>query len=140
MAMQKASLDPTSETDREKCLFVDDALPNVRAAKSFSWKSSVWFREKLTLSQRAHLVSDAEASDNYYQEKQKEKEGIEQNIKAPSGSYAELLKRGQEGGDGEDIEGIDAVVSNLQELREIWPFIFKEDTSVAVTPSDSSTA
>jgi pyrimidine and pyridine-specific 5'-nucleotidase len=139
MAMQKASLDSNLQTDRAKCLFVDDSLSNVRGAKAIPWKSSVWFREKLTPSQRAHLVSGAEASDNDKQAKQKEKERVEQIVKAPSGSYAEQLKWTLEGGDGKDTEGVDAVISNLQELREIWPFIFKEGASVTVTPSNSST-
>jgi pyrimidine and pyridine-specific 5'-nucleotidase len=135
MAMRKASLDPNSQTDRAKCLFVDDSLSNVRGAKAIPWKSSIWFREKLTPSQRAHLVSGAEASDNVEQAKEKEKERVEQIVRAPSGSYAEQLKQGLEGGDGKDTEGVDAVISNLQELRDIWSFIFKEGTSVAVTPS-----
>jgi pyrimidine and pyridine-specific 5'-nucleotidase len=139
MAMQKASLDPNSQTDRAKCLFVDDSPSNVRGAKAIPWKSGVWFREKLTPSQRTHLVSGAETSDNDEQAKQKEKERVERLVRAPSGSDAEQLKQGLEGGDGKDTEGVDAVISNLQELRDIWPFIFKEGTTVAVTPSASST-
>ncbi len=110
-AMSKASLDYSNASDISKCLFVDDSLSNVRAAKSFGWKSSVWFREKLSMEKRAHLVSGDESK-------------IQEMIKAPTGAYAEALRISMEGGDGKATTGVDAVVSGLEQLREVWPFIF----------------
>lgn len=119
--MKQASLDPSLPSDRAKCVFVDDSLSNVRAAKSFGFKSSLWFRETLTAEQRAHLVSGDEAK-------------VEAILKAPSGAYAEQIKRSLEGGEGKDTEGVDAVIADLQLLREIWPFIFKEREQEEPTP------
>jgi pyrimidine and pyridine-specific 5'-nucleotidase len=111
--MKQASLDPALPSDRAKCVFVDDSLPNVRGAKKFGFKSSVWFREVLSQEQRAHLVSGNE-------------EKIEAILKAPTGAYAEQLKQSLEVGDGKETEGVDAVVADLQELRDAWSFVFKE--------------
>ena len=36
-------------TDPSKCLFVDDSLQNVRAAKKLGWGSCVYYREKRTV-------------------------------------------------------------------------------------------
>lgn len=146
MAMQKASLDPTSPADRAKCLFVDDSLSNARAAHTIPWRSSVWFRERLTPAQRAHLVSGDEAGLNNGQTRPLTEEEVREKIErvtgTPSGSYAEQLQRVLEGGDGKDTEGVDAVISSLHELREVWSFIFRGSSlanSVIDTSSTSST-
>jgi len=118
--MSKASLDHSNASDISKCLFVDDSLSNVRAAKSFGWKSSVWFREQLSAEKRAHLVSGDESK-------------IQEVIKAPTGAYAEALRISMQGGDGKDTPGVDAVVSDLEQLREVWPFIFLQKESVVET-------
>jgi len=60
-----------------QCLFVDDSLKNVRAAKALGWGSSVYFREK-----------DADRPDA---------EGV----------------------------GVDATISDLEELRTVWAHLFK---------------
>ena len=127
MAMSRASLDPTSPADRAKCLFVDDSLSNVRAARSLQWGSSVWFRERLTPEQRAHLVSGDEATLTEEQARAQ----VQKEMKAQSGAYAEQLKQSLEGGDGKDTEGVDAVVASLHQLKEVWPFIFKSASSDA---------
>lgn len=111
--MKQASLDPSLPSDRAKCVFVDDSLSNIRGSKTFGFKSSVWFRERLTPEQCARLVSGAEGK-------------VDDILKSPSGIYAEQLKQALEEGDGKDTEGVDDVVADLQELRNIWPFVFKE--------------
>lgn len=111
--MSKASLDPSKASEKFKCLFVDDSLSNVRAAKHFGWKSNIWYREQLSPEQRAHLVSGDESK-------------IQEALKSPTGAYAEALRISMEGGDGKDTPGVDAVVSNLQQLRLVWPFVFKD--------------
>ncbi|KIJ56607.1 hypothetical protein M422DRAFT_22760 [Sphaerobolus stellatus SS14] len=83
-AMEKASV-----TDPSKCLFVDDSLQNVQAAKKLGWGSCVYFREKRTV------------------------EGVLKN----------------EG----PIEGVDATIENLEELRTVWKYIFKPDNNSATT-------
>lgn len=134
MAMSRASLDPTSPEDRAKCLFVDDSLSNVRAARILQWGSSVWFRERLTPAQRAHLVSGDEVSltDEEIQAK------IEKQPRAQSGAYAEQLKRSLETDDGKDTEGVDAVIHSMHQLRDVWPFIFKSSPSTTVEESTTS--
>lgn len=119
MAMTKIGLSPDDPADRAKCFFIDDSLSNVRAAKTIGWGSCVWFREQLSPEARAHLVSGDEAA-------------TQSALRAPSGSYAEQLKQSLEAGDGAETEGVDAVISNLHQLRNIWPQIFKD-------PSNSNT-
>ncbi|KAG8807847.1 hypothetical protein FRC19_006296 [Serendipita sp. 401] len=114
--MKMAGLDPQSPSDRARCLFVDDSLSNVRGAKKEGWGSSVWFREKLSAEQRAHLVSGDEAT-------------AQSALRAPSGSFAEQLKQSMEASNETPTEGIDAVISNLHQLRETWPFLFKSSTN-----------
>jgi pyrimidine and pyridine-specific 5'-nucleotidase len=123
--MTKAGLDPNVPEDRAKCLFIDDSLSNVRAARNEKWGSCIWFREKLSDKQRAHLVSGEEAK---------------AAAAAPSGIYAEQVKRIMEGGDGSGTAGVDGVIPDLLELRNIWPFIFKEKGSSSGTPLESATA
>lgn len=66
--------------DTSKCLFVDDNLQNVQAAKRFKWGSCVYYRE-------------------------------------PGGT------------DGATNEEVDATINSLEELREVWPCIFKDAAS-----------
>lgn len=68
-------------TDPTKCLFVDDNLQNVQAAKKLGWGSCVYFREKKLI------------------EEQRD--------------------------DGVPVEGVDAIIENLDELRVVWKHIFK---------------
>ncbi|KIM25967.1 hypothetical protein M408DRAFT_25854 [Serendipita vermifera MAFF 305830] len=109
MAMSRASLDPTSPKDRAKCLFIDDSLSNVRAARVLQWGSSVWFRERLTPAQRAHLVSGDEVSLTGEAIQAK----VERELKAHSGAYPEQLKQSL---DGRDTEGVDAVIHTRNTL------------------------
>lgn len=68
-------------TDPSRCLFVDDNLGNVRAAKKLGWGSSVYFLEHSS--------------------------GADVSSEKPV------------------VEGVDAVISSLEELRTIWDFAFK---------------
>lgn len=68
--------------DPTKCLFVDDNLQNVQAAKKLGWGSCVYFREK-------NLI-----------EEQRD--------------------------DGVPVEGVDAIIEKLDELRVVWKYIFKK--------------
>ncbi|KDQ12752.1 hypothetical protein BOTBODRAFT_34213 [Botryobasidium botryosum FD-172 SS1] len=77
-------------TNPTQCLFVDDSLKNVRAAKALGWGSSVYFREK-----------DANRPDA---------EGV----------------------------GVDATISDLEELRTVWAHLFKPSaTEVGEGPGPS---
>ncbi|PVG03634.1 pyrimidine 5-nucleotidase [Serendipita vermifera] len=125
LAMTQAGLDPNTPTDRAKCLFIDDSLSNVKAARNVKWGSCLWFREKLTAEQRAHLVSGEEAKSA---------------AAKPSGSYAEHVKRILEGGDGSDTPGVDGVLSNLHDLRGVWSYIFKDKGSSSGTPAELATS
>lgn len=135
--MTKAGLDPSNRSDYAKCLFVDDSLSNVRGAKNFGWKSNIWFREQLTPDQRAHLVSGEEAKDRSESTSvtgtgtstpvTADEEKIQAHIRNPTGAYAEALKNSFAGGDGKDTKGVDGVISNLQELRHVWDYVFKKE-------------
>ena len=113
-------LSPDDPGARNSCFFVDDSLSNVRAAKSFGWGSCIWFREQLSAEARAHLVSGDETA-------------AQSALRAPSGAYAEQLKRILEDGDGKQTDGVDAVISSLHQLRDIWPQIFKDSSNVNTT-------
>lgn len=67
--------------DPSKCLFVDDNLQNVQAAKRLGWGSCVYYREP--------------------------------------GEQSEYTI----------FEGVDATIHHLEELRMVWPHIFKEDAT-----------
>lgn len=78
------------------------------------------------MEQRAHLVSGDESK-------------IQEVINAPTGAYAEALRISMEGGDGKDTPGVDAVVSNLEQLREVWSFIFlQKENEVETTEGEIS--
>lgn len=69
-------------SDPSRCLFVDDNLQNVQAAKRLGWGSCVYFREQTNI--------DGELRDNPV------------------------------------VEGVDAIIGSLEELRNIWRHIFKQ--------------
>jgi len=77
------------------CYFIDDNLGNVRAAKALGWGSCVYFREKTNV--RGAGKSKAEEA------RTKEEEEIK--------------------GD-ETVEGVDWVISDLEELRRVWSELF----------------
>jgi len=68
--------------DPAKCLFVDDNLQNVQAAKKLGWGSCVYYRERRTV--------DGELRDTV-----------------------------------SNVEGVDATIESLEELRTVWKHIFK---------------
>lgn len=72
------ALEKANVHDPSKCLFVDDNLQNVRAAKQLGWGSCVYYREP--------------------------------------GQQPESMI----------FEGVDATIHHLEELRMVWPHIFKE--------------
>jgi len=79
------ALEKAGVIDPSKCLFVDDSLQNVQAAKKLGWGSCVYFREKRTV--------DGERSSD------------------------------------RAIEGVDATIENLEELRTTWKDMFKSDNN-----------
>ncbi|KZW03768.1 pyrimidine 5-nucleotidase [Exidia glandulosa HHB12029] len=81
-AMKKAGV-----TDNSRCLFIDDSLPNCRAAKKLGWHHVVWFCEDGRAGAHMHAAPM-------------------ENPKA--------------------AEGVDAVISSLEELRDVWSFIFTD--------------
>ncbi|EJU06105.1 pyrimidine 5-nucleotidase [Dacryopinax primogenitus] len=74
------ALSTAGVTDPSKCLFVDDNLNNVRAAKSCGWGHCVLYSER----EEDHSMSEHPK-----------------------------------------VEGVDAVIGNLQELRELWKQVFQ---------------
>ncbi|EJD48626.1 pyrimidine 5-nucleotidase [Auricularia subglabra TFB-10046 SS5] len=80
-AMQRAGV-----TDTSRCLFIDDSLPNCRAAKKLGWHSVVWFCENGRAGTHMHDTAAV---------------------------------------DPKSVEGVDAVITSLEELRDIWSFVFK---------------
>ncbi|KZT62106.1 pyrimidine 5-nucleotidase [Calocera cornea HHB12733] len=71
-------------TDASKCLFVDDNLNNVKAAKALGWGSSVLYSER---------------------------------------------EEGNAMKEHPHVEGVDAVIGRLEELRLVWKDIFVETSS-----------
>jgi len=61
------ALQAAGVTDPSKCLFVDDNLNNVKAAKKLGWASSVWYREEESFNAGSpnvegvdHVIADIE--------------------------------------------------------------------------------
>lgn len=79
-AMQRAGV-----TDTSRCLFIDDSLPNCRAAKKLGWHSVVWFCEDGRAGTHMHDTAAV---------------------------------------DPKSVEGVDAVITSLEELRDVWSFVF----------------